>query len=247
MSRVDGSFLAVGWDQSLNHAAIVALDCGAGLAEKVAGFYYATDTAGIAAIGKASGHGFRVPLECVDKKRTPDGEEREVLRLLWIRAFAKSILFRLGTLAEGRPVYVALENYATDARQGAHLIGEAGAAVRFACLDRGFALRLHGPESVKMFATDRGNALKREIAARLLADGVDYSRFGKDPEKDPSGDLADAHVLARMARDEVLVRAGELALRDLEPGPRRVFIRTTKAHPLGLLDRPWIFKPGGSL
>ena len=124
-------------------------------------------------------------------------------------------------------------------------IGETAGVFKLACKDLGFGIRLHDPASVKIFATDKGNASKEEVRAAvessIVADPATKSVLDKYPDDDDvMGDIIDALVLARMARTEAMVRLGVTTLKKLPPGPRRIFLRTTKTNPINLLDRDWI-------
>jgi len=62
----------------------------------------------------------------------------------------------------------------------------------------------------------------------------------------PATDLADAYFLARMTHTELQLRNGELLLKQLSEGERRIFLRVTKMYPVNVLDRPFICKRGKS-
>lgn len=218
----------VGWDQSLNHAGVVELNARGELVQ--------VDWICEKAKACTRAAGDMIPALV---RRMPDPDARQVARLRWVRAW---IRVKLRVLAENNPsgVYVALEDYAHGAAMRAHQIGEVGGHVRAqACDTPGVFLRLHDPLSVKLFATGRGDATKEEVAEAVR------ERWGHDfgsLDKQVAEDLYDALALAHMARTEYMVRNGTSPLSALADGERRVFLRTTKARPVNLLDRPWLSK-----
>jgi Holliday junction resolvasome RuvABC endonuclease subunit len=156
------------------------------------------------------------------------------------------------------PHYVAIEDYAVRAEQGAHYLGEAGGIARILCWFRGVSLRLHDPVTAKMFVAHDGTCQKDEVERCVLERwGVDFSKFNQPrpnpTEKKPnpkqnrttSEDLSDAFALAQMAWTEVQIRRGELNLSDLHPKEIQVFNRVTKTYPVSLLGRDWIKNPDG--
>jgi hypothetical protein len=244
-----GAYIAVGADISVNHGAVVVLD-EAGrivmiryLCQKV------KDT-------KAHLGGAR----CIPKaKRHATKARYEMERLVWLRDYydkvTADIVEAFGDVAD---IFVGLEAYAYSAGRGPggggkavvfksrpYQIGETAGIFKLACKDLSFGIRLHDPASVKIFACDRGNASKEEVREAveksIAADPDTRERLAKYPQdEDVMGDIIDALVLARMARAEARVRLGTVEIKDLDPGPRRVFLRTTKTNPVNLLDRPWL-------
>lgn len=245
------SYLAVGADISVNHAAVVALNQD----EKCLAVRYLCQKKKDA---KARLGGERV-LTKIARHKTK--EQFEIERLVWLRDYYDLVTeFLVGIAAhEGyKNIYIAQEAYAFAAGQRRikgggmvgggskpYQIGEAGAIFKLACKDLGFKMRLHDPSSVKMFATELGNAPKDDVRKAVYemiyegGSGLELERYPTDKDGGVQGDVADAYVLAMMARCEVEVRAGRMSLPDLKKGPRRIFLRTTKSNPINLLDRPW--------
>jgi len=109
--------------------------------------------------------------------------------------------------------YVAIEDYAYGAKtNSAYQIGEVGGAARVQLMSWSVPFKAWKPTEVKKFATGRGRCVSK-------ADMIDVCReeFGKDWAKydcglkssETAGDLADAHILAHMARCQYFV-ANEL-------------------------------------
>jgi len=222
----------MGMDLSLRHGAVVELDEAGGCEH-----WYYTDRVGSA---NRSPSGVRLPAAIM---KIDDYQLRGILRLVWLRAWVKSLV---GTC---KPYAVALEDYAFDAGQGAHQLGELGGIVRVACWDKKTRLRLHSPGAVKMFGADNGNADKELVKAGAKRKwGVDFNRYDAPPKKvgaklntDISEDLTDAYVMARMAMVEVMLRAGTITLKDLgSDKERQTFLRTTPTYPVNVLGREWI-------
>lgn len=228
-----------GWDISLNHGAVVELTDG-----ELSGFWYYTDVAGSAARSKE--HGFRLELPSKADKQT-----RAMIRLAWVESWLdKSVL------VTRQPDFVAIEDYAIRAEQGAHYLGEVGGVARMLCWFRGVKFRLHDPISAKMFVTHDGTAQK-DLVEECVRErwGFDFSDYNPPPPKNPnhkqargtSEDLADAFGLAKLVDTEVNIRSGTLTLKELaHDQERKVFNRVTKTYPTSLLDRDWIHNPAGS-
>jgi Holliday junction resolvasome RuvABC endonuclease subunit len=235
MSKAKSEGVRVGGaDVSLNHGALVVLKDG-----KLADFAYYTRSAGIAAKSK---RGTRMP-EFKDR----DPHIRSAKRLAWLEHWwDKTALMRqnLG--------YLAIEDYAIGAAQGAHQLGEVGGIVRILSWFRGVRVRLHDPVALKMFVAHHGQAEKCDMEAAVSERwGMDFSHLASPPAKsgkqsrETAEDLADAAGLAYMAWTEIQVRSGHVPLKDLHEYELRVFNRTTKHQPLSLLDREWIHNPDG--
>jgi Holliday junction resolvasome RuvABC endonuclease subunit len=221
-----------GCDLSLGHGAIVQLKGG-----KLDNFWFWTEKAGIAKLGKK--HGVRMELP-----KGLDGGTYDVLRLAWIHDFIET---RIDAEA---PDFIALEAYALGKSFRAHQIGEVGGLARLLFLKKSIPFRLYDPLSVKMFAAHDGTADKTNMRWSVQRRWkCDFDRFnppktGKKQTTETSEDLCDAMAIAQLVRLEALLRAGKRALADLKHDKdRRVFLRTTKAEPVNILGRDWIRKP----
>lgn len=144
-----------------------------------------------------------------------------------------------GFLKTYQPTHMALEDYAMARQAHVHSLGEVGAVVRLVAYWLDLPFRVYDVQAVKLFATGRGDAQKADmiIACRSKWDQIDFTRFGK--EDGAGGNLADAYVIAKILWSEVRLRAGSITLDELEDHERRVFLRTTKQHPVNLLDMPF--------
>jgi Holliday junction resolvasome RuvABC endonuclease subunit len=229
----------IGADLSLNHGGIVELTNG-----HLSNFFYYTDFAGSA--GKSKKRGFRMPTWTKEKDR----QKRQMLRLSWIETFLREKIFK-----KGKNVYVGIEDYALDAKHGSHYQGEVGGIARLICWDLGLKMRLHDPISLKMFATHKGTSDKDMVEAAVVKRWLyDFDSLNQPPSKptkknpnpkpnrQTSQDLCDAVALAYLVWTEILLRKGEMKLKDMHEKEVRVFNRVTKAYPVSLLDREWIAK-----
>lgn len=214
----------LGLDLSLNHLGAVLLD----ELGNVAAIEFVTDTQ---AAAKAMQGGVLLP-----KSKSDDGEQFDLERLAWWERYLADLLRRM------RPTHVAIENYAfASTSKGQHAIAEVGGLARLAVARAGAALRLTGPESVKLFATGKGNATGGEVAAAVRAE---LGALFVHPKKAlVEEDLAAGYTLARMAWLEVELRAGRRALASLPEHQVRTFNRCTKATPMNLLARDWLRLP----
>jgi Holliday junction resolvasome RuvABC endonuclease subunit len=221
-----------GWDISLNHGAVVQLRNG-----ELDGFWFYSDKVGSVARGKA--HGARV--EMPTATRQPDKHIRAIIRLDWVTRWIERI-----ALAQA-PGFVALEDYALGADQGAHQIGEIGGHARRLLWLHGARYRLHDPIAVKLFVAHDGSAQKDLIETCVRERwGADFSRYnaltvGKGkPSRQTSEDLADAFGLAQMVWTEFQLRKGLVRMSALHEKEIQVFNRATKAFPISVLGREWI-------
>lgn len=84
---------------------------------------------------------------------------------------------------------------------------------------------------------------ERGTKALLWEDEEETVPLMSDPPKDlrqTEEDLCDAYVMARMCWIEWQIRSGLILPSELEDdAERRVYLRTTKAHPENVLARPW--------
>lgn len=159
--------------------------------------------------------------------------------------------------------HVAVEayGYATMSPKFAEIAEQTG-LVKSWMLDEGAQIRLHDPDSVKLFGAANGHALKKDMVLAMIG-SMPYT--GKDrvpffPEAllkkgtkkigvkkqqiveeydGPGTDLADAYWLAQLVRTEMMLRNGTITLANLTESQIRVFNRVTKAFPVNLLDRPF--------
>lgn len=229
----DGLPLAVvGWDQSLRHAASVAID----MEGSVLGYAYFSDRPMVAKRRKA--HGSTLSIEA---RRGADRQTREVYRLVELRSWISSTLEQHLKLAD--ELCIVIEDYALRASQGSHQLGEIGGLLKLCAIRHDeCSIRLHDPLTVKIFVTGDGTADKdavRESARKKWRGLDDWDAI----DKEVAGDCWDAFSLAQMGRIELLVRGGLVSLRDLLPEERRIFTRVTTSQPTNLLDRPWIRRP----
>lgn len=225
-------YAAAGWDQALNHAALVVLD----EQGEILGWWCVCQKAIEAK--RAKGHGIQIPPKVY---KLEDQHQRQQARLLALRDLYEVLLDKLREVAPAREVYLSVEDYALGKASGAHQMGEAGGALRCAVVERTkLYTRLHDPMSVKLWATGKGNADKDEVGAAMVRRWGPFPWAGLGLTGDTPGDLHDAYALARMARQEHLLRAGVIGLEELDDQERRVWLRVTRTHPVGALDRPYL-------
>jgi hypothetical protein len=154
---------------------------------------------------------------------------------------------------------VAIEDYgyASQSTRFAEIAEQTG-IVKNMFLAGGGLLRLHDPDSVKLFGAANGHALKKDMVDQLpiidqkgsvffpkaLLKTISKKVGIKNPTKveeydGPGTDLTDAYWLAQLLRTEMFLRRGQIMLCDLKENQIRVFNRVTKAHPVNILDRPF--------
>jgi len=188
--------------------------------------------------------------------------EKQFYRLKWWDTFWKGFTQQFITSVDDE-VYVAMEDYPYRATDNAYQIGEASGIARLALVRTGFRLRLIDPGTLKIFITGKANPgvehdEEGHVVETLSKTGkkLSNSELGKMAMKeamqknycanfdpltgDAEGDMYDALALAQFARLEYLVRKGELDLKNLSEGQRRVFLRTTPSFPTNILERPFL-------
>lgn len=230
------SVVVQGWDISLNHGAVVQLRDG-----ELDGYWFYSDKAG--SVARAKGHGARLELPTPTKE--PDKHVRSIMRLDWVSRWIERV-----ALAQA-PGFIALEDYALGADQGAHHLGEIGGQARRLMWQHGVRYRLHDPIAVKLFVAHDATAQKDLIEACVRDRwGADFSgcnavSAGKGkPSRQTSEDLADAFGLAQMVWTEYRLRKGRVRLSSLHEKEIQVFNRATKAFPINVLGREWIRNAG---
>ena len=229
--------VVMGMDLALNHAGLIELKDG-----EPSWFRYVTSQAGAAKQSKK--HGVRLKLDVPTKFR--DKQHLAAIRIAWWENFLWQVL------EERQPDYVGIEDYALDATQGAHQLGELGGVARLLLMVHDIPFRLHGPGTVKMFAAHHGGAGKNRMEEAVRERwGVDFREFNqpispnakKGQDTTVCEDLSDALAVAKMVWAEVQLRRGDITTSDLEHEKEiQVFNRTTDVHPVNLLNREWIRK-----
>ena len=142
----------------------------------------------------------------------------------------------------GLECYAGLEDYAYGAQTQSYSLGECGGAVRLAFTEFDVPIRLHDPDTVKLWGASHGHATKEMLAEALRVRRPDVAAALKPfagMETNIVEGLVDAYWLNDMTRTEFLVRTGRLALSSLPEIQLRVFNRTTKAAPVNILGRDW--------
>ena len=153
-------------------------------------------------------------------------------------------------------IYVSLEGYAYAASsRGMCQIAEVTGCLKSSLYEQKKFVRIHDPLSVKLYATGKGNCLKKDMVLKAKEVGFHISdslikktvkkskRDGDREEYTGVGtDLADAFFLARILRTELMLREGIEDLKDLEENERNIFLRVSKAFPENILTRSFIHK-----
>ncbi len=143
---------------------------------------------------------------------------------------------------------IALEDYAYGATgRGMFEVVEISGLLRNHLWREDIPLRMIDPMSMQMWALKGGcTKLDRIQAAEKAGYKIPetlYTQKAKKGDVDgPGTDLADAYWLADMLRVEVLVRLGKVTLAELNQRQRDIFNRVTKAYPVNLLNRPFVWR-----
>jgi len=144
---------------------------------------------------------------------------------------------------------LAIEGYAYNARsRSTYQIGELGGMVRNLFYESGAVIKEYDPQTVKMWGTGRGNAIKKDMRGAAVGRFVLPDYLFEEKKEDligPGTDLVDAFFLADMARQEFLYRSGERSFDSLSEHQRRAFNRVTKSNPVPPVARPLVHRSDG--
>ena len=245
-----------GLDLSLKHWGLVELNEDG----QVRNYWFMTDTRKYADADPIHGLYYKAPADL-------DVESENFRR---VRLIKKYLGDRLGLGTEPGTSYglasahVAVEayGYATMSPKFAEIAEQTG-IIKNWMLEEGAQIRLHDPDSVKLFGATNGHALKKDMVLAMIGSMPDrpgkdrasffpsdlikpiHKKIGlKNPKvvndyDGPGTDLADAYWLAQLLRTEMMLRQGKITLANLSESQIRVFNRVTKAFPVNLLDRPF--------
>jgi len=183
-------------------------------------------------------------------------ESKDVFRLRRMAEYALRI-WSIQPTSSVHDSYFSVEGYSYASKSTSICqIAELTGYIKCIIFEDGGKIRIHEPRSVKLFATNKGDASKKEVVVHSFNDFPDaliqrkmIKKKGKtslpptqwwEEYSGPATDLADAYFLAKMVYVELKVRSGELTLDKLPENERRIFLRVTKAYPVNILDRPFI-------
>ena len=110
-------------------------------------------------------------------------------------------------------------------------------------------MRLYNISTIKIFASGSGNAdkIRMEDAYEALPIeekiGLNFLPMVHEKKtNNPKDNIIDAFFITKLLQTELKIREGILTLRELEDNVRKCFIRVTKAYPINLPVRPFLFK-----
>lgn len=238
----------IGLDISLDHGGFVALDVDG----VVVDYAYLTSVKKSADVD--SEHSIFL------SKRGKE-ESKETFRLRRLDEYLEALMaFERRVSVFSVPAYYSIEgySYASQSTSMCQIAELTGHLKHYLFNKESNKIRIHDPLSVKLFATNKGNCLKKDIVqqAQLVFDipeGLIKRVVKKNKKKNtqidefdgPVTDIADAYFLARMVYRELQVRKGATTLAQLDEGERRIFLRVSKTFPVNLLDRDFNYKVVG--
>jgi Holliday junction resolvasome RuvABC endonuclease subunit len=160
--------------------------------------------------------------------------------------------------------FVGLEDYAYTTRtNSSHQLAELVGTVKHYLWSKGYQLLLIDPASLKLWATGKGNAYKKNMieSAKKLMTGilpkvtilddltlseerkVNRSYTGTVVDLDgPITDMADAINLSYLVSQKVYLDRKILSFADLPEHQKKVYTKVTKSNPVRLLDLPFIYE-----
>lgn len=234
-----------GLDISLDHGGIVCLD----EYGKVLDYLYLTTTKKMAEID--SDHSVLL------SKKGKD-ELKDIFRLRRMNEYLHGLMNFERRIPGIEATFYSIEGY-SYASQSTSIcqIAELTGYLKHMIFEGEGCIRIHDPLTVKLFATGKGNCMKKDVVENAvlwfdISEGLIKrkkikKKSGEKVEEfdGPATDIADAYFLAKMLYVELKLRSGELTLDKLPENERRIFLRVTKAYPVNLLDRPFIYKEEG--
>lgn len=243
-----------GLDISLDHGGAVVLNNGV-----ISNYCYLTTTKKMAEID---------PNHSILLSKRGKDESKETFRLRRMNEYLYGLMnFERKSRKRFGPIkhsYYSIEGY-SYASQSTSIcqIAELTGYLKHMIFEGGGHIRIHDPLTVKLFATNKGNASKKEVVVSALhnfdvPEGLITKKTIKKKGKTkfhpdqwwedydgPVTDIADAYFLARMVYVELKLRSGEVTLDKLSENERRIFLRVTPAYPVNILDRPFIKRKDG--
>lgn len=143
--------------------------------------------------------------------------------------------------------YIAIEDYAFGAKGDNFDIGEFIGHVKMTLLKEHHKLRLYDPNSIKKFATGKGNSDKISMYQSFIKDTETKPELKVLPTPtkasgvSPTSDIIDAYYIARLLQQELKLRRGIQELRNLDEDTISIFNRVTKNRPENILVRDFIY------
>lgn len=142
--------------------------------------------------------------------------------------------------------YIAIEDYAFGASGNNFDIGEFIGQIKYMVFANDIPMRLYDPNSIKKFATGKGNADKISMYDSFInvndikpdIKGLPIPNKGSGVT--PTSDIIDAYWIAMLLRQELSLRKGIDILRDLDENLISIFNRVTKSNPVNILDQDFI-------
>ena len=146
-------------------------------------------------------------------------------------------------VATTKPDYVAIEDYAHNAKFKAHAVGEIGGLAKDVIYQANIPLRVYDVTLIKKFAAHNGNASKEMMMECVQKRwDVDFRQYDDTKKKQIIEDLCDATALVMMLDTELRLRSAEIELKSLPPKEIEVFLSVPKTAHTNLLAREFIHR-----
>ncbi len=132
--------------------------------------------------------------------------------------------------------YIAIEGYSYGSMKGQLVqLSEVSGIVKQLLMRMGWKIRTHDPNSLKFWATGKGEANK----PLMLNEALKHVHIAQEYH-DVAYDIADAYFLMDMVKVELQVRKNPSLLDKLTERQKHIFLRVTESNPVNLLDRSFI-------
>ncbi len=146
--------------------------------------------------------------------------------------------------------YVGIEGYSYGSKGNTFEIGQFTGNIKYHLYEMGCKIRIHDPNSIKVFATDSGSANKFVMYNSFLnhENKIDISNLPKVDEKhakkgiSPTSDLVDSFFICSLLQMELKLRKGLIELKNLNEKVIKTFNRVTNSYPVNILAQDFIYK-----
>lgn len=145
--------------------------------------------------------------------------------------------------------YLAIEDYAFGAKGQVFHIGEFIGFLKHTFFSNNKKIRLYDPNSIKLFASGRGQCDKLSMYESFIEcedlykpDLRDLPVVETSKGKSPTSDIVDSFYISKLLLYEMKLRKGLILLKDLDENSIKVFNRVTKNNPINILAQDFIEK-----
>lgn len=145
--------------------------------------------------------------------------------------------------------FIAIEDYAFSSVGKVFNIAEFAGIIKEMAYNLLISIRLYDPNSIKIFATDKGNCDKLSMYDAFEKLSVPYKHsmthlpeVNKGNGVSPTSDIIDSFFICELLLLELKLRKGLVYLKNYPEKVIKVMNRTTKSNPVNILAQDFIVK-----